>query len=73
MNSRYYLYRMGDFQETNELDQQYGRFQGYYCLDRGANLDTPFFGMIVGGFLRPVGLENFPTDFRAVLLVLDLP
>jgi hypothetical protein len=71
MKSRYYLYRMGTFVEANEID--YEMFQGYYCLDLGADRSSPSFGMIAGGVLRPLSLDKFPTAFRAQLLVLDVP
>lgn len=71
MKSRYYLYRMGTFVEANEIDMS--KFQGYYCLDLGADLISPTFGMIAGGVLRSLSLDKFPTSFRAHLLILDVP
>lgn len=71
MKSRYYLYRMGNFVETNELNA--GLFQGYYCLDLGADLQSPTWGMVLGGRIKEVKPDNFPTAFKAHLLVLDVP
>lgn len=71
MKSRYYLYRMGTFVESNELDMN--KFQGYYCVDLGADLSSPTLGMIAGGRIRELSLDKFPTAFRAHLLILDVP
>ena len=71
MKSRYYLYRMGTFVEANEIDMS--KYQGYYCLDLGSDLNSPSWGMIVGGRFHGLSLNQFPTAFRAHLLVLDVP
>lgn len=71
MKSRYYLFRHGIFVEANQID--YSEYQGYYCLDMGVDLNSPTFGMIVGGVRRDLSLDKFPTAFRAHLLVLDVP
>lgn len=70
MKPRYYLYRLGHFVETNELC---GSHQGYYCLDMGADLQSPTWGMVLGGRLQEVKPDNFPTAFKAHLLILDVP
>jgi hypothetical protein len=71
MKTRYYLYRMGDFIQSNEVDLS--QYQGYYCLDMGHDLSSPTFGMIAGGVIRPLSLDKFPLAFRTHLLVLDVP
>jgi hypothetical protein len=71
MKSRFYLYRMGTFVEANEIDMS--KFQGYYCLDLGSDLNSPHFGMIAGGWFNDLSLDKFPTAFRARLLILDVP
>ena len=71
MKSRFYLYRQGKFVDTYALD--YILYQGYYCLDMGADMSSPTFGMIAGGRLHELSLDKLPTAFRAHLLVLDVP
>ena len=74
MKPRYYLYRLGIFKELNDMSPvDFDLHQGYYCLDLGADLNSPTFGMIAGGYLRELSLEKFPTAFRAHLLILDVP
>lgn len=74
MKSRYYLYRMGNFVELNEMTlDQTKQFQGYYVLDLGADLQSPTWGMVLGGRIKEVKPDNFPTAFKAHLLVLDVP
>jgi hypothetical protein len=72
MKPRYYLYRMGNFQEAHD-GADLNQFQGYYCLDLGADRQSPTWGMVLGGHLREVKPDNFPTAFKAHLLILDVP
>ncbi len=73
MKSRYYLFRQGTFVEANDGDDL-AQYQGYYCLDMGASLDSPTWGIMLNGRLNnSYPPELFPTAFRAHLLVLDVP
>lgn len=72
MKPRYYLYRMGNFKEANE-PEELADCQGYYCLDMGADRQSPTWGMWLGGHLKEVKPDNFPTAFKAHLLILDVP
>jgi hypothetical protein len=72
MKSRYYLYRQGTFVQANDEDDL-TQYQGYYCLDMGAFLDSPTWGIMLNGRLKEAKPEFFPTAFRAHLLVLDVP
>jgi hypothetical protein len=72
MKSRYYLYRQGTFVEAND-PVDLTQYQGYYCLDMGAFLDSPTWGILLNGRLKEAKPEFFPTAFRAHLLVLDVP
>jgi len=74
MKSRYYLYRMGTLVMLDDISLDDARkYQGYYCLDMGADLRSPSHGMMLGGRLKELSADKFPTDFRAKLLVLDVP
>ena len=74
MKSRVYLYRLGVFKQLDTLTiDDLKLYQGYYCLDMGADLHSPTMGMIAGGVIRHLSLDKFPTAFRAHLLVLDVP
>jgi len=72
MKSRYYLYRMGKFVEATD-NASLWEYQGYYCLDMGVDRQSPTWGMVLGGHLREVKPDNFPTAFKAHLLILDVP
>lgn len=72
MKPRYYLYRMGKFVEALDAASLW-EYQGYYCLDMGADRQSPTWGMVLGGHLREVKPDNFPTAFKAHLLILDVP
>lgn len=74
MKSRVYLYRLGVFKQLDTLTiDDLKLYQGYYCLDMGADMQSPTMGMIAGGVIRALSLDKFPTAFRAHLLVLDVP
>ena len=74
MKSRFYLYRMGNFKELDIMTtDDLAMYQGYYCLDLGQDLNSPTWGMVLGGRIKEVKPDNFPTAFRAHLLVLDVP
>lgn len=72
MKSRYYLYRMGVFHEYGD-DADLSECQGFYCLDLGADRQSPTWGMWLGGRLKEVKPDNFPAAFKAHLLILDVP
>jgi len=74
MKPRYYLYRMGNLVQLDcmRLDD-FIQYQGYYCLDMGHDLQSPTWGMILGGHMKTVKPDNFPTAFKAHLLILDVP
>ena len=74
MKSRVYVYRLGVFKQLDTLTiDDLKLYQGYYCLDMGADMQSPTMGMIAGGVIRDLSLDSFPTAFRAHLLVLDVP
>jgi hypothetical protein len=74
MKPRYYLYRMGALFMLDDLTlDDAKKYQGFYCLDMGADLQSPTHGMMLGGRLKELSPDKFPTDFRAKLLVLDVP
>jgi hypothetical protein len=74
MKSRYYLFRQGNLVQLDEMTvDQAKEFQGYYCVDMGPDRNSPQVGMWLGGRIRDLSLDKFPTAFRAQLLVLDVP
>ena len=74
MKQRYYLYRMGTLVMLDDLTLDDAKtYQGYYVLDLGPDLQSPVHGMLLGGRVRELSPDKFPTDFRAKLLMLDVP
>lgn len=74
MKSRYYLFRQGHLVILDEINlDQTKEYQGYYCLDMGSDLNSPNWGMMLGGRIKELSPDKFPTAFRAQLLVLDVP
>jgi hypothetical protein len=74
MKPRYYLYRMGNLVQLDYLClDDLKLYQGYYCLDMGHDLQSPTWGMVLGGNIQEVKPDNFPTAFKAHLLILDVP
>lgn len=74
MKTRYYLYRSGNLVQLDDITlDEAKKYQGYYCLDMGHDLNSPSWGMMLDGRLRDLSPDKFPTAFRAQLLVLDVP
>ena len=74
MKQRYYLYRMGTLVMLDGLTLDDAKtYQGYYVLDLGSDLQSPVHGMLLGGRVRELTPDKFPTAFKAHLLILDVP
>lgn len=74
MKSRYYLFRMGKLVQLDHMDLDDTKlYQGYYCLDMGQDLNDPQHGMMLGGRLRQLDPDKFPSAFKAQLLILGVP
>jgi hypothetical protein len=74
MKSRYYLFRQGNLVLMDDMTlDQATQYQGYYCLDLGPDLCSPTWGMLLGGRVRELEPDKFPTAFKAHLLILDVP
>lgn len=74
MKPRYYLFRMGKTKELDDLTvDDLTLYQGYYCLDIGPDRNDARYAMILGGRLKDIDQQHFPSAFKAHLLIMDVP
>ena len=74
MKTRYYLFRMGKLVQLDNLDiNDTAQYQGYYCLDLGPDLNDARYGMMLGGRIKDLDSDKFPSAFKAQLLILGVP